>query len=166
MLHLYCTKKLLDRIGEKPGMESTGESGTKLAKWYATALFWKPQIALLVNERTLLPVLMPLAPAKTLATRFPVHLAEVLLLHGWRPDQIEGELRQFDRYELLKTANRSVLGIMNEFAFLAETHKHYHGTNDLQRIALALAQTPCKPIQFQSPSQLIAAIAVHGIDLH
>lgn len=32
----------------------------------ATALFWKPQVALLVNEPTLLPVLMPLAPAATL----------------------------------------------------------------------------------------------------
>jgi hypothetical protein len=37
-----------------------------LGSWYATVLLWKPQVALLVNEKTLLPVLMPLAPAKDL----------------------------------------------------------------------------------------------------
>jgi hypothetical protein len=31
-----------------------------LGSWYATVLLWKPQVALLVNEKTLLPVLMPL----------------------------------------------------------------------------------------------------------
>jgi hypothetical protein len=35
------------------------------------ALFWKPQVVLLVNEKTLLPVLMPLAPARNLMARFP-----------------------------------------------------------------------------------------------
>jgi hypothetical protein len=35
-----------------------------LGQWYATAVFWKPQVALFVNESTLLPVLMPLAPQR------------------------------------------------------------------------------------------------------
>ena len=45
------------------------QSTTLLGEWYATALLWKPQVALLVNETTLLPALMPLAPAATLSTR-------------------------------------------------------------------------------------------------
>lgn len=61
MFHLHSTKKLLDRI--KPEICIAGESDTALGNWYATALFWKPQVALLVSEKTLLPVLMPLAPA-------------------------------------------------------------------------------------------------------
>ncbi|WP_425435061.1 DUF6933 domain-containing protein [Novosphingobium mathurense] len=60
MFYLYCTKKLLDRI--KPEISLSGRSDTSLGNWYATALFWKPQIALLVSERTLLPLLIPLAP--------------------------------------------------------------------------------------------------------
>jgi hypothetical protein len=52
-----------------------------LGPWYATALFWRPQVALLVNESTLLPVLMPLAPAATLPARAGGHIAEVLALH-------------------------------------------------------------------------------------
>jgi hypothetical protein len=33
-------------------------------------LFWRPQVTLLVNERTLLPVFVPPAPASTLLSRF------------------------------------------------------------------------------------------------
>ena len=64
MFHLHCTKKLLDRI--KPEIAAAGQSDTALGSWYATALFWKPQVALLVSERTLLPVLMPLAQRRRL----------------------------------------------------------------------------------------------------
>ena len=81
MYSLHCTKKLLDRI--KPSIAiSLPPPTTVLGNWYATALFWKPQLALLVNEHTLLPVLMTLAPASTLAARFTVELATVLSLHG------------------------------------------------------------------------------------
>lgn len=70
MLLVRATKKLLDRVGP-PNAEPDAESTTLLGQWYATALFWRPQVALFVNELTLLPVLMPLAPAATLLNRFP-----------------------------------------------------------------------------------------------
>lgn len=93
MYQLHCTKKLLDRI--KPSaIARDGASGTLLGNWYATALFWKPQVALLVNEKTLLPVMMPLAPATDLATRFLENLASVFMAHGMPPQFIEHELAQ------------------------------------------------------------------------
>ena len=73
---IHCTKKLLDRV-KPPVRQTSTKTTTYLGNWYATALFWKPQVALLVNERTLLPVLMPLAPANQLALRFPGHLSSV-----------------------------------------------------------------------------------------
>jgi hypothetical protein len=84
MFNLHCTKKLLDRI--KPDVRVAVDGTTTLGDWYATALFWKPQLALLVNERTLLPVVMPLAPATTLAQSFPVALAQVLRPLDNEPD--------------------------------------------------------------------------------
>jgi hypothetical protein len=72
--------KLRDRI--KADLAPPEPSDTLLGNWYATVLFWKPQVALLVSENTLLPVLMPLAPAATLARRFPTQLALVLKAHG------------------------------------------------------------------------------------
>jgi len=45
-------------------------------------LFWKPQVALLVNETTLLPVLTKFAPAATLLDRVPTVVAVHLHAHG------------------------------------------------------------------------------------
>jgi hypothetical protein len=80
MFTLHCTQKLRDRI--KADLAPLEPSDTLLGNWYETALFWKPQVALLVSERTLLPVLMTLAPAARLARRFPTQLALVLKAHG------------------------------------------------------------------------------------
>ena len=80
MLIVRATRKLLDRVGP-PNLGEGEQSTTGLGPWYATALFWKPQVALFVNEPALLPVLMPLAPAATLLARFPRHVAAVLAAH-------------------------------------------------------------------------------------
>ncbi|MEX3916149.1 hypothetical protein AB4Y43_07895 [Paraburkholderia sp. BR10872] len=80
MLYFYCTQKPLKRL--KPELVEAGCSTTKPGSWYATVLSWKQQIAMLVNEGTLLPVLMPLAPAATLTARFPADLAQILAAHG------------------------------------------------------------------------------------
>ena len=49
---------------------------------------------MLVLERTLLPVLMPLAPAATLARRFPAQLALILKEHGIAAGILNEFLRQ------------------------------------------------------------------------
>ena len=145
MFQLHCTKKLLDRI--KPSaIAPDSASGILLGNWYATALFWKPQVALLVNEKTLLPVLMPLAPATDLATRFPVHLADVLAAHGVPQQFIDHELAQMNEVQYAKTSNRSVVGIMNQFSYLAEGYREYLETKDLLALSLRLSETPCSPL--------------------
>ena len=121
VLIVRATKKLLDRVG--PPSLGDEESTTLLGQWYATALFWKPQVALFVSEPTLLPVLMPLAPAGTLLARFPQYAAASLAFHGTPQEVIDEELRQMRDHRLAKTANRSVVGIMNEFTYLAEAYR-------------------------------------------
>lgn len=149
MFKLYCTKKLLDRI--KPEIAAPGQSDTALGNWYATVLFWKPQVALLVSERTLLPVLMPLAPAATLARRFPAQLALVLKEHSAPSEFIAQELWRMGRVQYAKTANRSVVGILNEFVRQAEfwlaAYAYKKGDDDdLLAISAKLAETPCSPL--------------------
>ena len=145
MYTLHCTKRLLDRI--KPSTTAPGgASGTLLGDWYATALFWKPQVALVVNEKTLLPVLMPLAPAKDLAIRFPDQLAGVLTAHGVPQQFIDDELAQMNEVQYTKTSNRSVVGIMNQFSYLAEGYREYLETDDLLALSIRLSETPCSPL--------------------
>lgn len=149
MFHLHCTKKLLDRI--KPEIAEPEQSDTALGNWYATAIFWKPQVALLVSEQTLLPVLMPLTPAATLARRFPSQLALVLKEHGVPSEFIAQEVWRMDKVQYVKTANRSVVGILNEFVKQAEfwlaAYAYEKGDDDdLLAISAKLAETPCSPL--------------------
>ena len=159
MLIVRATKKLLDRVGP-PGPGEPEESTTLLGPWYATAMFWKPQVALLVNERTLLPVLMPLAPAATLLDRFPHQLATVLGAHGASEAVITREVEQMSRYRLAKTANRSVVGVMNEFSYLADVHRSGTLAPDLHELSMRLATTPCGPLYSRhgSPDRELKAL--------
>jgi hypothetical protein len=47
---------------------------------------------------------------------------------------------------LAKTNNRSVVGIMNEFAYLGNVFRHSTDAVDLQDLSLRLAETPCSPL--------------------
>lgn len=144
MLYLHCTQKLLNRL--KPEVLNIGSSTTKLGSWYATVLQCRPQIAMLVNERTLLPVLMPLAPAGTLSVRFPEALAEILSALAVPHSFIESEVSQMQIVRYAKTQNRSVVGIMTQFAYLAERYRDGGKMNELIALSLRLAHTPCSPL--------------------
>jgi hypothetical protein len=144
-LRICVTKKLLDRI--KPSAILSGDAPSSvLGNWYATALFWKPQLALFVHEETLLPVLMPLAPAGNLAERFPAHLAAVLKALDVDAGFIAAQVAAMSKVQYAKTSNRSVLGIMNQFSYLAEGYREYLETTDLLELSLKLAHVPCSPL--------------------
>ncbi|MFV8624993.1 DUF6933 domain-containing protein [Ralstonia nicotianae] len=162
MFRLHCTRKLLIRLNQKP-VDTTGDAASSaLGSWYATALFWRLQVALFVNERTLLPVLIPLAPAATLTTRFPAALAAVLRSHGWSGAQVEAEMQHMRECEIAKTANRSVVGMLNEFTFLAQVWRDQHGALDLHDLSMRLADVPCGPLRYDSPAQRVRALAYTG----
>ncbi|WP_175691689.1 DUF6933 domain-containing protein [Burkholderia anthina] len=144
MLYLYCTHKLLKRL--KPDVVEAGSSTAKLGNWYATVLPWRPQVAMLVNEQTLLPVLMPLAPAANLAIRFPGALMDILAAHGVPRSFIDSEVREMQVVKYAKTQNRSVVGIMTEFAHLAEAYRVHDEPTELIALSLKLARTPCSPL--------------------
>lgn len=159
VLIVRATKKLLDRIGP-PNLVEGEQSTTLTGQWYATAIFWKPQVALFVSEPTLLPVLMPLAPTATLLARFPQQLSAVLTAHGTPQAVIDEELRQMRDHRLAKTANRSVVGIVNEFTFLASAYRGDTPAPDLLALAIRLAATPCGPLYSKhvGPDRELAAL--------
>jgi Domain of unknown function (DUF6933) len=157
MLILRATKRLLDRIGG-PRLGAGDQSTTLLGQWYATALRWRPQVALLVNEPTLLPVLMPLAPAATLPARAGDQIATVLAAHGAPGPIIIAERERMGQWRTAPTANRSVVGVMNEFTFLADAWRSGHV--DLLELAVRLAATPCGPL-YPTHGSPDRALAVH-----
>jgi hypothetical protein len=159
MVIVRGTRRFLDQTGG-PNTEEGQTSTTTLGDWYATVLPGRPQVALFVNETTLLPVLTPLAPARSVISRFPAALAEVLAAHGLDATFISAEIAQMSHAALAPTRNRSVVGIMNEFSFLA---RQQHG-DDLLALSVHLAETPCSPLyrRLISPDrELHAAVAAH-----
>lgn len=165
MFTLHCTKKLLDRI--HPKVESPTQATTRLGNWYATALFWKPQMALLVNERTLLPVMLPLAPSATLAQRFPAALKGVLQALDLPAAFIDAEIEGMNDVVYAKTSNRSVVGMMNEFSFLADAFRDRGGLVDPLALSLNLAHVPCGPLSKGAvfPDRAVRELVAGG-DLH
>ncbi len=118
------------------------EPSTKLRNWCAKPLFWRPQHAFFVSESTFLPVFAPLAPASTLAMRFPDELATILRAHGVPESFIADELAAMDDVVVSRTNNRQVLGVLNEFAFMANRIRRLHPEVTPLQWALNLAETP------------------------
>lgn len=154
------TKKVLDRIPNVPRSVDADRSTTRLGDWYVNVLFWKPQVALFVSETTLLPVLVPFAPAATLLDRFPTALLANLQAHEVPRTFTDAELDEMHERRLTKTANRSVVGVMNEFRFLGEIYFHEDGETDLVALSMRLADTPCSPLYTRhiSPDHELAAL--------
>jgi hypothetical protein len=158
VLIVRATKKLLRLTGPPTALEHD-RGATLLGPWYATVLFWRPRVALLVNESTLLPVLMPLAPAATLTNRVAEHVGSVLIAHHAPTAIVDQERLHMQSCQLGATNNRSVVGVMTEFARLAEIHHDDDPAVDLVDLAARLATTPCGPLYSRhvSPDRELAA---------
>lgn len=159
MFVVRATKKLLSRLGPST-LGADEESTTLLGDWYATAIFWRPQVALLVNERTLLPVLIPLAPAATLLARFPEELATALTAHQVPDAVITAELDHMKQHRLAPTVSRRTVGSMTESTHRADVYRDAATAPDLLEMSMQLATVPCGPL-FQrhvSPDRELAAL--------
>ena len=159
MLVVHGTKTLRDRV-RTVAPYSSESSTTRLGDWYATAMFWRPQVALFVNEATLLPVLVPLAPPADLVKRLAGPLAGILAAHGATTEFVETEMIEMSEVRLAQTANRSVVGVMNEFTYLANVYSESGSHPDLFDLSLSLAKTPCGPLRHRhvSPDRELAAL--------
>jgi hypothetical protein len=140
-----ATKKLLDRLGGPSRSEEP--TTTMLGDWYGTVLAWRPQVALFVNEVTRLPVLVAMAPAASVVTRLVDQAAVLFARLGLDRRFIATERDAMSDHRLAKTASRSVVGSMNDFAFLAAAHRADGEADDLLALSLRLAHTPCGPLR-------------------
>jgi hypothetical protein len=160
VLIVRATKKLRQRLGATAPHDGD-KSTTLLGDWYATLLPWRPrQLILLVNEQTLLPVLMPLAPAATAPSRIGPEIAASLATHQAPAALIDAELGQMRDSGIAPTANRSVVGIMTDFTSLADVYRHNNPDLDLRELSRNLAATPCSPLyrRHVSPDRELQAL--------
>ena len=166
MLIVRGTKKLRDRMRMAPSASADDESTTALGDWFATALFWRPQAALLVNSRTMIPVLTLLAPAGKLPDRVPDAIADVLRAHSVPDDAIAAELNEMSDVRIAPTNDRQIVGVMNEFAFHCEGVWGPHDP-DLFSMSMQLSELILGPLMKRhgTPADELAAFFGNDADV-
>jgi len=158
MFTLRCTQKLLRRGLPAPALEGE-QPTTLLGDWYANILFSKPQhLVLCVSERTLLPVIVAAKDAKSLAARVGEAASTVLTALGIEASAVASEVEQMRSALIGRTANKRVIGSLNDLMFQLEHGLHYSPERSLLEHALWLAETPCKPIEHSSPDRATVAL--------
>ena len=164
VLIVRATKKLAQRLGGFAPAPAEPDL-PRLGEWYATVMFWRPQVALFVSETTLLPVFVPLAPATTVVRRLSAELADVLRRQEVPGAFIDAELAKMSESLCLPTASRSMVGVLNEYVRLAEhAHARRGGTPDLGWLSDWLARTPMGPLRNRSgfPDRELAALVARS----
>lgn len=146
-----------DRMKTASAAQPDDVSTTALGDWFATPLMWRPQAVLLVNTRTMLPVLTPLAPAAKLLDRVPSAIAEVLAAHGVSDEFIAAELDAMADVRLTKTNSRQILGVMNELIFHAE-HRFVTADANLLALSIELADVMLGPLDYSTPAARLASV--------
>lgn len=147
MVTLHCTVRVLKRFRFKVA-DDLPPSTTVLGSWYANLLnLGRQRYVLCVSARTLLPVLVP-ARNSEFPARLGVYVAAVLTDLGVPQPAINEEVHQMEVVDVGRTQDRSILGVMNDFARMAP----YHDAHDSPiEISLWLGDTPSGPLDYASP---------------
>ena len=142
MVVLRCTRQLLIRL-KYPHEGTSEQSTTRLGDWYGTLIrFGRRHVLLFISERSRLPVLIPARDADRLALAFPKAVSETLIGFGVPTAAVERERSSMSPIAIGPTRNRSLLGSLNEFAFLARGDFVTRRDRTLDATAHELAEVP------------------------
>ena len=122
------------------------ESDTALGDWYANRFVLdRRPLLLLVSSRSLLPILLPARDLRSLPARLPDLVAQRLRRFGADRSLIEAEVQAMVPVHVAKTASRSVLGIMVDFAFAVpfRLESGQWDESSLPFVEAMLQETPC-----------------------
>jgi hypothetical protein len=154
---LRCTQKLLDRLHAKFDAEPA-RADTVLGDWYANLVrVGRVQVVLGVSDRSLLPVVVPAKEGRFLVQRLGEALELTLNAIGVPADDVIAERGAMQRWAVGKTANRRVLGSLNDLAFQLEGGLREFPDRTLLAQSLWLAKTPLKVIDYGAPDQATLA---------
>ena len=159
MVVLRCTQKLLARLKQADNLPAV-ESTTRLGDWYGNILqLGRRQHLLFISERSRLPVVIPIREGKRLAEVFPDAVCEVLSNVGVAAADIADERSRMSEIAFGRTRNRSLLGTLNDFAFMAQVGSARRPEPETpEELMRFLAQTPILPLDGASPIELTRAV--------
>ncbi len=146
MIIIRCTGRVRKRFGLKVAGELQ-DSTTVLGSWYANLLNFGPQRHVLcISERTCLPVLVPARNAE-FPHRLPEYVGEILGHLSIPRSAIDLEIEEMSVMSVGKTLDRSLLGVMNDFARMAS---YSLAQESALETSLWLGQAPSGPLGYAS----------------
>ena len=151
MLTLRCTQRLLTRLKHKAATDAP-PSTTRLGDWYANLLYVnQKQLALLVSERSLLAVLIPARELANLPASLTSAFTELMGAMGAPRKAMEVEVARMQELSFGPTANRSVLGSMNDMIFAVKFLLSHSPEKRLIDLAIDLGETPYSALKYKYP---------------
>ncbi|WP_291980604.1 hypothetical protein [Luteitalea sp.] len=155
MVVLRCTQKLLARL-KRAAVVPQGLSSTRLGDWYGNELrLGRQQLLLFVSGRTRLAVFVPARDTRQLPTVLADAVADRLAALGVPATLIEQEQQHMADVVFARTDNRSVVGTMNDYAFMArDIHARGEVPETLEELMDFFAGTPilaldgARPVDF------------------
>jgi hypothetical protein len=155
MVALRCTAALLKRL-RVTAVAETGPATGLLGDWCAKPIrFRGPPLVLCSNERSLLSVVIRLAPAATFGNRFAAAAQHRINQIPVAPSSRFAEIASLHPILVAKATNRSVLSSMTQLAFGAEAWLHAESDQaesfDLEALGERLCETPCSALSTHWP---------------
>ena len=151
MVTLRCTQKLLRRLG-RPIVGHPARSSTILGDWYADLLFTQHcQLVLCVSENARLPIVLPAREIRTLDGRLRIAVGAVLRDLRVNEFDVARELAGMETLTVARTASRSILGTINDFAIAVTWAIAETPGIDLHQLSLQLSETPIGPLGHEHP---------------
>ena len=154
MVTLRLTHKL-QKLLDIHLTEQLEPTTSKLGDWYANFVpTYSGDLIVLVNEKTLLSVAIPIWEANHLLLLFRLRVGNLLGMIGIPPRAIDQELHHYNDIQFSKTSSRRVLGSMNDIA------DQYQGISEiaenkadlsLSNAEYQMSQMPCKLIDYRGP---------------
>jgi hypothetical protein len=147
---LRCTRKLLGTL-HVPAARALTQPTTVLGDWYANVYDTRPHpIVLCMSERSLLTVLVPFGDLNSLASKFRLAVLNLLTRLEVPADVIRVEREAMSEIAFGPTANRRVLGCLNEAAFAVSTefdsmHERWLGDHEMYLSRFIYSTTQYRP---------------------
>ncbi len=149
VITLRCTQRLLTKLARDA--EDVDASG-RLGDWYANPLrAGRRRLVLCTNERTLLSVVVLLAPVKELVTRLRIAAQHRIRQIPAPSALLVAEIGALADIRVGPTRSRSVLASMNQLGTDAEVWLESRPTGDLEMLGHWLCDRPCSALRTHWP---------------
>jgi hypothetical protein len=132
-----------------------GAAENALGHWYANVVsINRSAFVLAISERSLLSVVLPGPPFESLPVRFPEALSQLLRSLAVPEIQVAREQSLTAPLTIAATANRQVLGCLNQYAFELSMHCEDHPGATLLERELWLSENISSAIRYNAPREL------------